>query len=149
VAGFLGRVETLDDAPLAHRARIRGKRLRYLLEPLRDAPGPSPARALKALKRFQELLGELNDARVAAEVLRAAGRDAGRDAGPAVRRGIATLEALSAGRAGAAFERLQVEVHRVHWKPTLEPALAVAAALEARGAPRPGSGTDERDPDPE
>ena len=127
VSGFLGRVATLDDAPLAHRARVRGKRLRYLLEPLQDAPGPSPARALKALKRLQELLGELNDARVAAEVLRAAGRDAGRDAGPAVRRGIATLEALAAGCAGATFERLRVEVLRGHGK----------AALEARGAPRP------------
>ncbi len=137
VAAFLGRVATLDDAPLAHRARIRGKRLRYLLEPLQDAPGPSPARALKTLKQLQELLGELNDARVAAEVLRAAGRDAGRDAGPAVRRGIATLEALSARRAGATFERLRVEVLRGHGKAALGPALAVAAALEARGAPRP------------
>jgi CHAD domain-containing protein len=137
VAGFLARVETLDDAPLAHRARIRGKRLRYLLEPLRDASGPSPARALKALKRFQDLLGELNDARVAAEVLRAAERDAGRDAGPAVRRGIATLEILAARRAGAAFERLRVEVLGNQGRAALGPALEVAAALEARGVPRP------------
>lgn len=133
VAGFLARVETLDDAPLAHRARIRGKRLRYLLEPLQDAPGPSPVRALKALKRLQELLGELNDARVAAEILRAAGRDAG----PAVRRGIASLETMAARRAGAAFERLRMEVLRGHGKAALGPALEVAAALEARGAPRP------------
>jgi CHAD domain-containing protein len=43
VTGFLARVETLDDTPLAHRARIRGKRLRYLVEPLRDAPGAPAA----------------------------------------------------------------------------------------------------------
>jgi CHAD domain-containing protein len=46
----------------------------------------------KSLKRLQDLLGELNDARVAAEVLGTVGGDAG----PAVRRGIATLEALEA-----------------------------------------------------
>jgi CHAD domain-containing protein len=133
VAGLLARVEGLDDAPEAHRARIRGKRLRYLLEPLQHAPGPSPVRALKALKRLQDLLGELNDARVAAEVLRAHGRDAG----PSVRRGIATLERLAARRAEAAFERLRVEVLPGHGKATLGPALDVAAALEARDAPHP------------
>jgi CHAD domain-containing protein len=137
VGGFLARVETLDDAPIAHRARIRGKRLRYLLEPLRDAPGAPAARALKSMKRLQDLLGELNDARVASEVLRAVRREDEEDpaAGPGIRRGLVTLDALAARRAEAAFERLRTEVLTGHGDAALGPALDVAAALEARGYP--------------
>ncbi len=137
VAGFLARVESLDDAPLAHRARIRGKRLRYLLEPLRNGTGASPGRALKSLKRLQDILGELNDARVAAEVLRTARREAEGDpaTGPGLRRGLRALEVQASLRAEAAFDRLRTEVLTRRGKGALGPALEVAAALESRGAP--------------
>lgn len=60
LARTLRRVRALEDEAIAHEARIVGKRLRYVLEPVRDAlPDLEPA--LKDLKRLQELLGELQD----------------------------------------------------------------------------------------
>ncbi len=56
----LSRVRTLEDEATAHEARIFGKRLRYVLEPIREAI-PDADVALKQLKRLQELLGELQD----------------------------------------------------------------------------------------
>lgn len=43
-----------------HTARIAGKRLRYLLEPLRDT-FPETAPLLETLRRLQDLLGEIRD----------------------------------------------------------------------------------------
>jgi CHAD domain-containing protein len=77
------------DWPALHQLRIAGKRVRYLLEPLRDA-APSSLRALKALKELQEHLGAVNDAVVleelliehAAELAREAVRGVGAPAAP-------------------------------------------------------------------
>jgi len=56
----LRRVRTVDDEGFAHRARIAGKRLRYLLEPLlSDAAARG---AVHRLVRLQDALGELHDA---------------------------------------------------------------------------------------
>jgi CHAD domain-containing protein/CYTH domain-containing protein len=59
----LEAVQTLEDEEHAHRARIRGKRLRYLLEPLRHEI-PEVRGMVKQLKRLQDILGDLNDLRV-------------------------------------------------------------------------------------
>jgi CHAD domain-containing protein len=59
------------DEALVHRARIEGKRLRYLLEPLRDGRADARA-AVERLKRLQDVLGELHDAHVLAAELREA-----------------------------------------------------------------------------
>ena len=142
VAAWLARVETPADAPLAHRARIEGKRLRYLLEPLRDTPGAESADALKALKRFQDILGELNDALVASQVIRASRHDAEAermraaepDGGPGLRPGLLALELQAVRRAETAFDQLRREVLSRQGGPTLDPALAVAAALAIRAA---------------
>lgn len=48
------------DERLAHRARIHGKRLRYLLEPFRDEVEGTKD-VVKRLKALQDLLGDLND----------------------------------------------------------------------------------------
>ncbi len=62
LAGALAEVETVADGAAAHRARIAAKRLRYLLEPLRDdLPAAAPVAELKAL---QDDLGALHDAQV-------------------------------------------------------------------------------------
>ncbi len=145
VASRLSRVETLADAPQAHRARIEGKRLRYLLEPLRHTADVEAESAVVALKGLQDVLGELNDALTALEVLRAARREA--DV-PELRPGLAALENRAARRTTAAFARVRREVLRVRRGGPLEPALDVAAALEARSARRPRSRTRERNPDP-
>lgn len=56
-------IGSADDRRAVHEARIAGKRLRYLLEPLRAGPGP--ARALvKSMKGLQDALGELHDLHV-------------------------------------------------------------------------------------
>jgi CHAD domain-containing protein/CYTH domain-containing protein len=64
-------VSSIEDEALAHRGRIHGKRIRYLLEPFKDALERGP-RAVKALRGLQELLGHLNDLSVRTESLRVA-----------------------------------------------------------------------------
>jgi len=57
----LRRVHSLEDGVDAHRARIAGKRLRYLLEPFTAARRSG---VIERLQRFQDALGEWQDARV-------------------------------------------------------------------------------------
>jgi CHAD domain-containing protein/CYTH domain-containing protein len=66
----LRRVRSIEDEELAHEARIHGKRLRYLLEPLRDEVADAKE-VTKTLKTLQDLLGELNDVAVRTRALRA------------------------------------------------------------------------------
>jgi hypothetical protein len=47
----------------AHRSRIAAKRIRYLLEPVRDLV-PGAAEMIKELKGLQALLGEMHDAHI-------------------------------------------------------------------------------------
>jgi len=67
----LAAVRSAHDSKRAHRARISGKRLRYLLEPL---TGRSSAwsRALKQLKGLQDVLGELHDMHVLSQQIASA-----------------------------------------------------------------------------
>jgi CHAD domain-containing protein len=59
----LGEIAGADAETEAHQARIRAKRVRYLLEPLVDEiPGAAPV--VKRLKALQDLLGDLHDAHV-------------------------------------------------------------------------------------
>jgi CHAD domain-containing protein/CYTH domain-containing protein len=64
----LSSVHALGDAPQAHRARIRAKRLRYLLEPLSsDVPAALPL--IESLKGLQDLFGDLRDAHLLEETI--------------------------------------------------------------------------------
>ncbi|HTQ80527.1 MAG TPA: CHAD domain-containing protein [Thermoanaerobaculia bacterium] len=76
LAEHLARIETADDERQAHRARIRAKRLRYLLEPFRgEVPGEAGrelTKVVERLKELQDLLGELHDAHVLEGELREA-----------------------------------------------------------------------------
>lgn len=56
----LARVESAKDAEAAHAARIEGKRLRYLIEPVAGLL-PDAAHALERLKVVQDELGALQD----------------------------------------------------------------------------------------
>ena len=59
----LARVDDPAAEPQAHKARIRAKRVRYLLEPLVDEiPGAGPV--VRRFKALQDLLGDLHDAHV-------------------------------------------------------------------------------------
>lgn len=64
-----------------HAARIGGKRLRYLLEPLRESV-PGAAAQVNTMKAFQDRLGELNDRFVAAREIAQAVEIAGAQAEP-------------------------------------------------------------------
>jgi CHAD domain-containing protein/transposase-like protein len=54
-----------------HALRIDGKRLRYTLEFFEEVLGPEARDVIKELKKLQDHLGDLNDAVVAGDVLRA------------------------------------------------------------------------------
>jgi CHAD domain-containing protein len=63
LAGQLALVRTIADQVEAHRARIAGKRLRYLLEPVAPQVEGAPA-LISRLKDLQDVLGGLHDAHV-------------------------------------------------------------------------------------
>ncbi|MBK8058636.1 MAG: CHAD domain-containing protein [Gemmatimonadetes bacterium] len=77
----LESVRTVHDVEGAHRARIAGKRLRYLLEPIvPHVPGGSAV--LGHLKRLQDALGDFHDAHawqlVVADAVERAAREEGK-----------------------------------------------------------------------
>jgi len=59
----LGRIGSMDHARQLHDARIAGKRLRYLLEPVR-AYAVRAQSIVKRSKNLQDVLGDLNDVHV-------------------------------------------------------------------------------------
>jgi len=60
LAADLAGIGSAADRDAIHAARIGGKRLRYLLEPLREAV-PGAVALVNAMKAFQDRFGELND----------------------------------------------------------------------------------------
>jgi CHAD domain-containing protein/CYTH domain-containing protein len=125
----LRRVHTVDDIEQAHRARIAGKRLRYLLEPIAQHTALGTG-LVEQLKGLQDILGDLHDAHlwlmvlrdVVAELAMAEGRrmaqaftpasevllSAGRRRGPA-RTGFVSLARLAQERSAASFEKFLAE----------------------------------------
>jgi CHAD domain-containing protein len=89
----------LDVEP-GHAARIAGKRLRYLLEPLRGNRRADASPAVAVLKELQDLLGELHDAHVSMDTVAAALVEA------AAGRAREAHAAVLAGDAGAGSLRL-------------------------------------------
>jgi CHAD domain-containing protein len=85
----LRTIRTPDDTEAAHDARLAGKRLRYLLEPVADAAAGAPA-LIERLRSLQELLGEFNECQVMLDEIAEA------------------VESLGAARARSAHD-LQVE----------------------------------------
>jgi CHAD domain-containing protein len=65
----LSRLHKRWDDKRAHKLRIRGKRLRYLLEPFAEEH-PAAARAVAQLKGFQDKLGDYHDVMVLRQRLR-------------------------------------------------------------------------------
>ncbi len=65
----VGAIRGSGDEENIHRARIEGKKLRYLLEPLRGNRHADAGMMVKSLKNLQDVLGELHDChRMAAEI---------------------------------------------------------------------------------
>jgi CHAD domain-containing protein/CYTH domain-containing protein len=76
LSGRMDAIQGPSDEVSVHRARIEGKRLRYLLEPLRGYRSADASEVIGHLKRLQDVLGELHDAHVLAGELRAVLADA-------------------------------------------------------------------------
>ncbi len=156
----LDRIGGADDRDSVHAARIRGKRLRYLLEPL--AEEEEAARVLvRRLKGLQDLLGELHDAHVlAAELEQAASAAAAERAAAllraaldedpeALRRargrspqpGLLALGRANRARRDALFTRLAEDWLNGRAVSFFSEVGALAGALEAGGdAKTPGTG---------
>ncbi len=153
-----------EDEAGIHRARIRGKRLRYLLEPLRGTPGVDARDAVKRLKGLQDLLGELHDLHVRGAELAAlleeappapGGRPAPAEGGGAaalaqprggLRPGLVALARRARARRGTLFRALQRELSPERFDPFAAEVSRLARALEAGAggsgaaapAPQPG-----------
>lgn len=71
----LRHIETREDEDQVHEARICGKRIRYLLAPLRGELKGCES-VVRRLQRLQDLLGEYHDAQVFGDLLRKLGKRA-------------------------------------------------------------------------
>lgn len=74
------RIRGATDQDAAHRTRIAGKQIRYLLEPLVELV-PDARQLVTRLKRFQDVTGEMHDAEVLAAALAEAMEMAAADRG--------------------------------------------------------------------
>jgi CHAD domain-containing protein len=111
------RARAAHDVSSAHRARIAGKRLRYLLEPL-DADGRAAA-IVGRLTMLQDHLGEFHDAQLLAErilheVEEIAGAAARRRAVAAVEPGLVSPERRPPSRRGQRAGLLEVAKRAHH-----------------------------------
>jgi len=89
----VSRVTGIEDQEEAHDARIAGKRVRYLLEPV-AASLPLADELVARLKALQDLLGDMHDADVAAHVIAEAMEDAGSEGGKRVAERMRTASGL-------------------------------------------------------
>jgi CHAD domain-containing protein len=116
----LSAIQSNQDQALAHAARIAGKRLRYLLEPIVNAVEGADA-LVKRLRHLQDTIGEMHDVHVmAAEVIQAA----------------ETAGAEQARRAATALLESESGDEDAREQQARDPRLgllAVAAQLRARG----------------
>jgi CHAD domain-containing protein/CYTH domain-containing protein len=122
-------IRSADDAAAVHHARIVGKQLRYLMEPVAALVNDGAA-AVAGLKQLQDLLGDHHDARVWLGSVREATPRAPR---AALRTGLQCITAHIEQRATERFATLERE-----WLAADPPLFAVlgrvAASLAAEGA---------------
>lgn len=140
----LERIEHRTQVTLIHRARIKVKRLRYLVEAV-DAQTPAGERALRVLRVLQDTLGELHDAHVITVQLEPLLLPRRRGRAPAGRPALRDLRALRAAvrrRELAAFrgamDLLGSRAATAAWRvlDRLPARLAAVAAARRRGQRR-------------
>ena len=128
------------EVPL-HSARIRGKRLRYVLEPL-ESEYPLAQEALVQLKALQTVLGDIHDRHVLRKLLRGVSRAAKGTRSPVRNSALRSLRAEATAELqerfgdlrqqwlGGGAEKLLVQIERL------------ASELESRAAPPSPAGED-------
>jgi CHAD domain-containing protein/CYTH domain-containing protein len=150
----MSAIQDASDDEGVHRARIEGKRLRYLLEPLRGYGPADASEVIRHLKRLQDVLGDLHDTHVLAGELREALVDAAAEqarrlhaavyahgasdaalrelvrAGP--RPGLLALVRLARERCDALYADLEREWRGGGMDAFAAEAQALASAIEAR-----------------
>lgn len=146
----LKRVRSVDDVTESHQARIAGKRLRYLLEPIAQQVVAGPA-LLAHLRSLQDTLGELHDAHVWLLVLRHVVAEQAMEEGRRMastltttqkgkkrsekdppRSGLIALARLAHERAEGSFDRFHSEWVEGNGKAFYRELLDLASRLEAR-----------------
>ena len=143
------RVRSVDDIDESHQARIAGKRLRYLLEPIVPHVAGGPA-LLSRLRSLQDILGSLHDAHVWLSVLRHVVADLALEEGRQMavaltvqekrhkkrkgppRSGLVSLGRLAHERAAVAFERFKSEWIDGNSKEFFRDIAELAERLDAR-----------------
>ena len=159
VRSRLAAVRGASDEQRIHRARIEAKRLRYLLEALRQSGQVDPRPAVKHMKRLQDLLGELHDSHVLATELANALADVSAErarwlvqegpAGRALARqalhnsprpGLLAVQRRLTDRRDALYAALQHEWGSAGVEALAEDVLALVSTLESRasGGEHPG-----------
>ncbi|GGI70626.1 CHAD domain-containing protein [Saccharopolyspora subtropica] len=116
-------VRRLPDDPAdeqLHALRIRGKRLRYTAELAQPTLGTPARQLIKATRRFQDVLGEHQDACVAEQRVRELLRDLGDD--------VDTTVAFVAGRL-VERERARRAEHRATWREAWDAVRTAADAI--------------------
>jgi CHAD domain-containing protein/CYTH domain-containing protein len=113
----LARVESIDDQSEAHAARIIGKQVRYLLEPLDDVL-PGAGELVARCKAMQDVLGDMHDADVASGMLADAMEEAAAEGGARVAQelrdaGGLNAQALRRARRKDPMPGLLALVHRI------------------------------------
>lgn len=131
-------VRSVDDQEEAHRARIAAKRLRYLVEPVRDELEGAPE-VIRRLKKLQDLLGEMHDADVLLARLAAESPstdDAGAESSAESEdRGFATLRRLLEDERRARFAAVEAEWLQGRAAEFFGAVREVARAAAMRGEP--------------
>jgi CHAD domain-containing protein/CYTH domain-containing protein len=136
----LAAVQLPAEQEEAHAARMEAKRLRYLAEPFASA-FPEAREVVRALKRLQDLLGEMRDAHFAAGLLAAAaaGEASAAEGGhpePDPRPGLLALATLARRETERLFRRASREWLGERARTPLARIDALARRLAAAGADR-------------
>jgi CHAD domain-containing protein len=147
----LGAVRAASEVEAAHHARIQGKRLRYLIEPLENTTmQPAAERLVGSIKAMQDVLGRLHDmhvlaAEIAASLVEVAAERArtlhealysgdpappGRD----LRSGIMAIDRLVRDRVEELFQELRAGWGGARLAPFSEEVEALAEALCRHGS---------------
>ena len=153
----LAQVHAIEDQPEAHEARITGKRVRYLLEPLAGVLPPAGT-LVHEFRLLQDLLGEMHDADVAAhmiaEAIEAAAMERGQRVAHSVRQsgvldraalrrerrrdpmpGLITLATAVQGRREDAWRSFARDWMSQRQARLLQPLAAITQSLAKTGAP--------------
>lgn len=100
---ILGQMATLEDNVRLHDGRIAGKRLRYLLEPLRPYMNEAQ-KVVKRTKQLQDVLGDLNDVHVLMNEIDVSLRDSMRQRSNRIRASLQAGDVVRAKREASMSE---------------------------------------------